>query len=100
MVLLLISFFLHTACGCICVTGQGSKDGCNTTKGPVIGGPFELIDSHGRLVTEEDLRGDWILLYFGYTSSPDVGPTELLKLAKAINILGYNPSSLSLNRTL
>ncbi|XP_024992218.1 protein SCO1 homolog 2, mitochondrial [Cynara cardunculus var. scolymus] len=67
--------------------GQGSNDGCCTMKGPVIGGPFNLIDSHGRLVTEEDLRGGWILLYFGYTSSPDVGPAELLKLAKAINTL-------------
>lgn len=67
--------------------GQGSNDGCSTTKGPVIGGPFSLIDSHGRLVTEKDLRGNWILLYFGYTSSPDVGPAELLKLANAINTL-------------
>ncbi|CAH1427788.1 unnamed protein product [Lactuca virosa] len=68
--------------------GQGSNEGCSTAKGPVIGGPFSLIDSDGRLVTEKDLLGDWILLYFGYTSSPDVGPAELSKLAKAIDTLG------------
>lgn len=67
--------------------GQGSNDGCNTFKGPVIGGPFSLINSDGRLVTEKDLLGEWTLLYFGYTSSPDVGPAELSKLAKAINTL-------------
>ncbi|KAI3506481.1 hypothetical protein L1887_28841 [Cichorium endivia] len=67
--------------------GQGSNDGCNTLKGPVIGGPFSLIDSDGKIVTENDLRGNWILLYFGYTSSPDVGPAELSKLAKAIDTL-------------
>lgn len=32
--------------------------------------------------------GNWVLLYFGYTSSPDVGPEEVDKMAKAINILG------------
>ncbi|KAL4579752.1 hypothetical protein LXL04_015917 [Taraxacum kok-saghyz] len=67
--------------------GQGLNDGSSTAKGPVIGGPFSLIDSDGRLVTEKDLQGDWILLYFGYTSSPDVGPAELSKLANAINTL-------------
>ncbi|PWA82525.1 protein SCO1, mitochondrial [Artemisia annua] len=48
---------------------------------------LELIDSNGKLATEKDLKGNWILLYFGYTSSPDVGPTELLKLTKAIKTL-------------
>ena len=46
-----------------------------------------MIDSNGNLATEKDLKGNWILLYFGYTSSPDVGPAELLKLTKAIKTL-------------
>nr|XP_043610874.1 protein SCO1 homolog 2, mitochondrial isoform X2 [Erigeron canadensis] len=64
--------------------GQGTNVGYGSRNGPVIGGPFRLIDANGRIVTEKDLRGNWVLLHFGYTSSPDVGPSELLKLAKAI----------------
>ncbi|XP_076893533.1 protein SCO1 homolog 2, mitochondrial-like [Bidens hawaiensis] len=68
--------------------GQCKNDGCSSRNGPVIGGPFKLVSSDGKLVTEKDLQGeDWILIYFGYTSSPDVGPAELVKLAKAINTL-------------
>ncbi|KAI3824464.1 hypothetical protein L1987_05924 [Smallanthus sonchifolius] len=68
--------------------GQCRNDGCSTRNCPVIGGPFMLIGSDGGLVTEKDLQGgDWILVYFGYTSSPDVGPAELVKLAMAINAL-------------
>ncbi|XP_077213924.1 protein SCO1 homolog 2, mitochondrial-like isoform X2 [Tasmannia lanceolata] len=58
-----------------------------TINKPAFGGPFRLIDTEYRLVTECDLRGCWTLLYFGYTSSPDVGPEELKKMAKAIDIL-------------
>ncbi|KAJ4953945.1 hypothetical protein NE237_030777 [Protea cynaroides] len=66
---------------------KGSEHGRVTTKGPTIGGPFTLIDIEGRLFTECNLRGKWVLLYFGYTSSPDIGPEEVKKMAKAIDIL-------------
>ncbi|XP_077213929.1 protein SCO1 homolog 2, mitochondrial-like isoform X6 [Tasmannia lanceolata] len=61
-----------------------------TINKPAFGGPFRLIDTEYRLVTECDLRGCWTLLYFGYTSSPDVGPEELKKMAKAIDILEFD----------
>ncbi|XP_020579547.1 protein SCO1 homolog 2, mitochondrial isoform X2 [Phalaenopsis equestris] len=64
-------------------TGIGKAD----TNKPAIGGPFKLFDTENHLVTESNLRGNWILLYFGYTSSPDVGPAEVDKMAKAIDIL-------------
>ncbi|XP_010680565.2 protein SCO1 homolog 2, mitochondrial [Beta vulgaris subsp. vulgaris] len=66
--------------------GEGGKEAI-TSKGPTIGGPFNLINTERQTVTERDLLGHWVLLYFGYTSSPDVGPAELQKLAKAIDIL-------------
>ncbi|XP_016500636.1 protein SCO1 homolog 2, mitochondrial isoform X1 [Nicotiana tabacum] len=68
--------------------GQGEKFERSAIQGPIIGGPFSLIDIEGRVVTERNLRGNWVLLYFGYTSSPDVGPAEVQKMAKAIDILG------------
>ncbi|KAK9678624.1 hypothetical protein RND81_11G223800 [Saponaria officinalis] len=66
--------------------GEGGKQGI-AKNGPKIGGPFTLINTKHQTVTEKDLIGNWVLLYFGYTSSPDVGPAELQKLAKAIDIL-------------
>ncbi|GMH24724.1 hypothetical protein Nepgr_026567 [Nepenthes gracilis] len=67
--------------------GQGRSHGGVTVTGPTIGGPFTLINTEHQIVTEHDLLGRWVLLYFGYTSSPDVGPAEVQKMAKAIDIL-------------
>lgn len=70
----------------VVLKGQGNTS-VNVVKGPVIGGPFALIDTEKRIVTEKDLRGNWTLLYFGYTLSPDVVPEQLQILSKAIDIL-------------
>ncbi|CAI9109416.1 OLC1v1009234C1 [Oldenlandia corymbosa var. corymbosa] len=67
--------------------GQEVKFQRSTIEGPIIGGPFSLIDTEGRVVTEKSLLGNWVLLYFGYTSSPDVGPSEVQKMAKAVDAL-------------
>ncbi|KAF8019066.1 hypothetical protein BT93_H3824 [Corymbia citriodora subsp. variegata] len=67
--------------------GQGSSREGNSVRGPIIGGPYTLIDTEHRIVTEKDFKGKWILLYFGYSSSPDVGPEQLNTMAKAINII-------------
>ncbi|KAK9949639.1 hypothetical protein M0R45_005156 [Rubus argutus] len=67
--------------------GQDNCSCVNNLKGPIIGGPFTLEDTENRTVTERNLRGNWAVLYFGYTSSPDVGPEQVQIMAKAINIL-------------
>ncbi|PIN26761.1 putative cytochrome C oxidase assembly protein [Handroanthus impetiginosus] len=67
--------------------GKGEKFERSAIQGPIIGGPFSLVDTEGHLVTEKNLLGNWVLLYFGYTSSPDVGPAELRKMADTIDIL-------------
>lgn len=54
---------------------------------PAIGGPFQLYDTENKPVTNRDLLGNWTLMYFGYTSSPDVGPEEIQKMTKATKIL-------------
>lgn len=53
-----------------------------------IGGPFTLTDQDGRTVTDADYRGKYLLVYFGYTYCPDVCPTELGAMARAVDLLG------------
>ena len=53
-----------------------------------FGGPFKLTDQDGRVVTDADFRGRWLLLYFGYTHCPDACPTALNSIAEALDQLG------------
>lgn len=53
-----------------------------------IGGPFVLRDHLGRVVYDQDLRGKFMLVYFGYTFCPDVCPTTLQTLSQALDLLG------------
>jgi protein SCO1 len=53
-----------------------------------VGGPFKFTDQDGRLVTDADFRGKWVLLYFGYTHCPDACPTALNTIAGALDQLG------------
>lgn len=53
----------------------------------LIGGSFSLIDHHGNGVTDQDYRGKYMLIYFGYTYCPDVCPTELQIMADALDLL-------------
>lgn len=54
----------------------------------LIGGPFRLVDQDGRAVDQSILKGKWSLVFFGYTSCPDVCPTTLQALAAAQDRLG------------
>jgi len=54
---------------------------------PAIGGPFALIDQRGRAVTEADFRGRVMVVYFGYTYCPDVCPTTLGVIGRALDQL-------------
>jgi cytochrome oxidase Cu insertion factor (SCO1/SenC/PrrC family) len=53
-----------------------------------IGGPFTLVDQHGRRRTDRDFRGKLMLVYFGFTDCPDVCPTDLREIGIALDKLG------------
>lgn len=53
-----------------------------------IGGPFTLLATDGRSVSNETYRGKWLLIYFGYTFCPDVCPTALTNMSAALETLG------------
>ncbi|KAJ3612044.1 hypothetical protein NHX12_020321 [Muraenolepis orangiensis] len=47
-------------------------------------GDFSLTDHTGRRRSKEDFRGEWVLLYFGFTHCPDICPDELDKLSAVV----------------
>ncbi|MFN3371926.1 MAG: SCO family protein [Sphingomonadaceae bacterium] len=55
--------------------------------GAAVGGPFRLVDETGRRVTDASFRGQWRLMYFGFTYCPDVCPMDAAKLGEAMRIL-------------
>jgi protein SCO1/2 len=52
--------------------------------GSAVGGPFTLVDETGRAVTSDTFRGQWRLMYFGFTFCPDVCPVDTAKLAQGL----------------
>jgi cytochrome oxidase Cu insertion factor (SCO1/SenC/PrrC family) len=54
----------------------------------LVGGPFTLVDHTGKRVTDQDFRGKFMLVMFGFTFCPDVCPTELQLISAALDKLG------------
>ena len=54
----------------------------------LVGGPFVLTSTNGKRVTEQDFRGKYMLVFFGYTSCPDICPTTLQLMAGVLEKLG------------
>lgn len=55
---------------------------------------FLLLDPKGRMVSNEDFRGRFQLITFGYTSCPDVCPTTLAVMSQVLAQLGPQASRL------
>jgi len=61
-----------------------------------IGGPFELVAPDGSSVTDADIITEPTLIYFGYTSCPDVCPIDVDRNAAVLEVLeegGYSARS-------
>ena len=72
-----------------------SASAANTATGAAIGGPFTLVGSDGKTVTDQSYRGKLLLVYFGYTFCPDVCPTTLNNIAQALIELGTQASAVT-----
>lgn len=53
-----------------------------------IGGPFQLADQSGKIVTEKDMKGRPTLIFFGFTHCPDVCPTALFEISEILRAMG------------
>lgn len=78
--------------------------GCSATSAPdqppplagaLIGGPFALTGSDGKVVRDTDFAGKYRIMYFGYTSCPDVCPTDLQNIGLAMKKLEQSDSALA-----
>jgi cytochrome oxidase Cu insertion factor (SCO1/SenC/PrrC family) len=49
-----------------------------------IGGPWQLYNTKGELITHKAFAGKYYLIYFGFTFCPDVCPISLQKMAKSL----------------
>lgn len=46
-------------------------------EGAAVGGPFTLVDKDGKTVTWDSFKGQWRIVYFGYTFCPDACPLDV-----------------------
>jgi len=56
---------------------------------------FHLIDDHGKPFTNNNLQGQWSLLFFGFTHCPKICPTTLSLLNKVTQQLVRNKSKIT-----
>jgi len=52
-----------------------------------VGGPFSLVAHTGSRVTEQDFRGNYMLIVFGFTFCPDVCPLSLQLVTRTLERL-------------
>lgn len=65
-----------------CNSGANAPAEKPPLEGAAVGGPFELVDKDGKTVTWNDFRGDYRVVYFGYTFCPDACPIDMQVLMK------------------
>ncbi|HEV7339383.1 MAG TPA: SCO family protein [Bosea sp. (in: a-proteobacteria)] len=53
-----------------------------------VGGAFSLTDHTGARRSDADFRGKLTLVYFGFSYCPDICPTDLQEISRAITLLG------------
>lgn len=60
-----------------------------------FGGPFTLVNHHGKTVTEANFSGNFMLIYFGYTFCPDTCPVGLSNMTLAMDLLPDKGASIT-----
>jgi protein SCO1/2 len=73
--------------GALAVTGSRTPEVITTAASSVVA-EFELTGHDGVVRTDEDFRGKWTLVFFGFTNCPDICPTTLAELAQVMDDLG------------
>lgn len=85
--LVVLVIALITGLGALWLTGSLPRGPIGTGTA-LVGGPFTLTDHNGKRVTDQDFRGKYMLIFFGFTFCPDVCPSELQVMSAALDELG------------
>jgi protein SCO1 len=72
--------------------GANTDRRVESTGKALVGGPFSLVDPAGKTVTDQDFRGRYMLVFFGFTHCPDICPAELQVMSQALDQLGDKAS--------
>jgi len=87
---LLLLFLLMTACNAD-KQADANFFGTNISENQ-LDHDWTLIDHHGDKRNLNDFLGKIVVVFFGYSHCPDVCPTTMADLAKAIKLLGERSS--------
>src|SRR5687768_17092665 len=77
-----------TAAAVLLLTAPAGPRQVQSSGTALVGGPFSLIGADGKTVTDQDFRGRYMLVFFGFTHCPDICPAELQVIAEALDKLG------------
>jgi protein SCO1/2 len=89
IVLIVACFLLGALLGAYALLlNSGPGDRVETSGKALVGGPFTLVDASGKTVTDQNFRGRYMLIFFGFTHCPDICPAELQVMAAALDQLG------------
>ncbi len=80
-------YALFAAFGLLLTACQPAGPTTPPLQGAKMGGPFTLINQDGKTVKDSDFRGNYRLIYFGYSFCPDVCPADVQKLMQGFAAL-------------
>lgn len=86
--LLLLAVACSPAVGGVPRSALRHAESVRIVEEPFIVQDFTMPASTGRTLQFSELRGDWVLVFFGYTHCPDFCPLTLVDLVKVKELLG------------
>src|SRR5690348_14169739 len=90
-----VVLLLAVVAGVLLYTPWGRQIWQRETNIALIGGPFHLIDQNGQTRSDSDFRGQYLLVFFGFTNCPDVCPTTLSTVTNAMDKLGSDAAKVT-----
>jgi protein SCO1/2 len=79
----------------VAILGYWAWRSAGQDAGPTIGGSFALTDQFGKPRTDGDFRGQYMLVFFGFTNCPDICPIELQTMSDALDQLGADAAKVT-----
>jgi protein SCO1/2 len=79
----------------VAILGYWAWRNAGQDAGLTIGGSFALTDQFGKPRTDGDFRGQYMLVFFGFTNCPDICPIELQTMTDALDQLGADAAKVT-----